>query len=71
VFDLENDPLEENPLDPLTDQSLSNEYLKWFKQILEIDRPNVATEISDKKLSEEELKEEEEIKKELKKLGYL
>lgn len=71
VFDLENDPLEENPLDPFSDKSLSYEYLKWFKQILEIDRPDVATEISNTKLSEEELKEEEEIKKELEKLGYL
>jgi len=71
VYDLEEDPKEENPLDPFFSPSLEKEFLYYFKKMIDLDKPDVKYQEATTTLTEEEKKEELEIKKELEKLGYL
>jgi len=69
ILDRENDPFEEKFLEPSKNESLRNEYLQHFNELIDLDRANLTydrTEESD--IDENEI---EEIEKELHKLGYI
>jgi len=71
VFDLEKDPFEENPLNPFDSVSLSKEYLENFKHILDLEGPNIKNENEFSPMTDEEIKEQQKVMLELRKLGYM
>jgi len=68
VLDSKNDPFEEKLINPFSNVDDTEEYLRYFKEIIEIERPDMKVEFSTNNIDESE---EEEIKKELKAMGYL
>jgi len=71
MLDLNNDPFEENQINPFHEPNTTKEFLNYFKEMIELERPDVKNVISETKLTKEEEKMEEEVRKELEKLGYL
>jgi len=75
VLNLQSDPLEENPLNPFTDPTLTEDFLRYFDEMIRMERPDdeivSSFDIVLDEKTESEKQEEKEVLEELKKLGYI